>query len=175
MSKDANFTADMKKLGEMINDIEFAMLTTVDEDGSVRSRPMATQQDEFNGTLYYFTYGNSHKVLEVRQNSEVNVSYARPDKQQYVSLSGTASLSRDRAKMEELWNPALKAWFPKGLDEPDIALLQVDVKKAEYWDSPSSAVAHVVGLAKALVTGQAASGGEDKKLNLETGVSKSSS
>lgn len=175
MSADADFAKDMKKLSELIKDIEFAMLATVDEDGSLRSRPMATQQDEFNGTLYYFTYGNSHKVFEVRQNNEVNVSYARPDKQQYVSLSGTASLSRDRAKMEELWNPALKAWFPKGLDEPDIALLRVDVKKAEYWDSAASAVVHAIGLAKSLVTGQAYSGGEDVKLDLEAGVSKSAS
>ena len=152
MSKDANFTADMKKLGEMIKDIEFSMLTTVDEDGSLRSRPMATQQDEFNGTLYYFTYGSSHKVLEVNRNHEVNVSYARPDKQQYVSLSGTASLSRDRAKMEELWRPGLKAWSANGLDEADIGLLRVDVKRAEYLDSPLIAVAHFVGLAKSLVS-----------------------
>lgn len=173
MSEQSNFNLDMKRLGELINDIEFAMLTTTDEDGTLRSRPMGTVQSEFDGTLYYFTYGQTNKVFEVNQHHQVNVSYARPDKQQYASLSGTANLSRDRQKMEELWNPALKAWFPKGLDEPDIALLQVNVTKAEYWDSPSSGVAHAIGLVKAAVTGQSYKGGEDKKLDLEAGVSNS--
>ncbi len=175
MSEQSNFQEDLQRLGELIKDIEFAMLTTVDEDGSLRSRPMGTVQSEFDGVLYYFTYGHSHKVLEVNQNNQVNVVYSRPDKQQYVSLSGTARLSRDRQKLKELWNPALNAWFPKGLEEPDIALLCVDVTKAEYWDSPSSAVAHAIGLVKAKVLGQKANVGEDKKLDLEAGVSKSAS
>jgi general stress protein 26 len=175
MSETQNFELDMKRLGELIKDIEFAMLTTEDDDGTLRSRPMGTVQSEFDGTLYYFTYGTSHKVLEVKQHHQVNLSYARPDKQQYVSLSGTASLSRDRQKMEELWNPALKAWFPKGLDEPDIALLRVEVTKAEYWDSPPSGVVHAIGLLKAVVTGEKYKGGEDKQLDLQAGISKSAS
>lgn len=163
---EASSSEELKKLSEMIKDIEFAMLTTIDEDGSLRSRPMATQQNEFNGDLWFFTYGRSHKIDEVNRHHQVNVSYAAPDKQRYVSLSGTAQLVRDRAKMEELWNPALKAWFPKGLDEPDIALLKISATKAEYWDSPSSTVAHAVGLVKALVTGTPYDAGENEKINL---------
>lgn len=173
MSEESNYAEDFKKLGELIKDIEFAMLTTADEDGSLRSRPMGTVQDAFDGTLYYFTYGHSGKAFEIQENKEVNVVYSRPDKQQYVSLSGTARLSRDRAKMEQLWSAPLKAWFPKGLDEPDIALIVVTVSKAEYWDSPSSAVAHAVGFVRTNILGGKAQGGEDKKLDLETGVSTS--
>jgi general stress protein 26 len=68
--------------------------------------------------------------------------------------------------MEELWNPILKAWFPKGLDDPSICLLKVDVEQAEYWDSPSSTLVQVVGFVKAMVTGQRADGGENEKINL---------
>ncbi|WP_231510307.1 pyridoxamine 5'-phosphate oxidase family protein [Fischerella sp. PCC 9605] len=75
------------------------------------------------------------RAVEINRNHHVNVSYAAPDKQRYVSLCGTAELVRDRQKLEELWQPQLKAWFPKGIDEPDIALLKVSVEKAEYWDS----------------------------------------
>lgn len=171
MTESSDFTKDLQHLSELIQDIEFAMLTTTDDDGTLRSRPMATQQSNFDGTLYFFTYGSSHKVFEVRQHDQVNVAYARPDKQQYVSLSGSASLTRDRAKMEELWNPALTAWFPKGLDEPDIALLRIEVSKAEYWDSPPSGIVHALGVAKALVTGTPAKGGEDVKLDLEAQTS----
>ena len=107
----------------------------------------------------------THKVLEVKHEPRVNVSFSS-DKYRYVSMSGTAALVRDKAKIEELWKPSLKAWFPKGTDEPDIALIKVTVEKAEYWDSPSSSVAHVIGLVKALATGTTSDGGENKKVDL---------
>lgn len=161
--------ASIQKLNSLIKDIKFAMMTTVEADGTLRSRPMATQQAPFDGDLYFFTYGNSPKVEEAQQHHNVNLSYANPDDNAYVSISGTAQLLRDRAKMEQLWNPIYKAWFPKGLDEPDIALLKVNVEQAEYWDSTNNKVVQLVGFVKALVTGTPAQGGENEKLNLERG------
>ena len=157
---------DVKKLGELIKDISVAMMTTICDDGTLRSRPMVTQQVPFDGTLWFFTRGDSPKVDEVRQHHEVNLSYAKPDAQHYVSVSGTAAVVRDREKLKELWNPMYKAWFPKGLDDPELALLRVDVSKAEYWDSPSSTMVHLVGFVKAIVTGQEYRPGENKKVNL---------
>ena len=165
--------SDVEKLRELIKGIRIAMLTTVDQDGSLRSRPMATQQTEFDGDLWFFTPHSSAKVGEVGREHQVNVSYADPDDQRYVSVSGTASVVRDRAKAEELWNPFLKAWFPKGLDDPDLALFKVEVQKAEYWDAPSSTMVYLVGLAKAAVTGKRPDIGENEKLDL-AGVSSSS-
>jgi general stress protein 26 len=81
-------------------------------------------------------------------------------------MSGTAQLVQDRNKIQELWKPELKAWFPNELDEPDIALLKVNVVKAEYWDAPSGWVAHTIGLVKAIATGEKASSGENEKINL---------
>lgn len=158
---------EVKKLREMIKEMDIGMLTTTDEDGTLRSRPMSTNGEiEFDGDLWFFTYGNSHKVLEVKHDPQVNVSFSSPENQRYVSMSGTAQLVRDKKKIEELWKPELKAWFPKGTDEPDIALLKVNVHKAEYWDSPSSMVAHAIGLVKALATGTTYDAGENKKIDL---------
>jgi general stress protein 26 len=123
-------------------------------------------QVESDGTLWFFTYASSHKVTEVEQHQQVNVSFSAPSKQRYVSMSGTAQLVQDRNKIQELWKPELKAWFPNELDEPDIALLKVNVVKAEYWDAPSSWVAHTIGLVKAIATGEKASSGENEKINL---------
>jgi general stress protein 26 len=156
----------IEKLNKLIEDIDFAMLTTVDTDGVLRSRPMSTQEAEFDGTLWFFTSDKTHKVEEIERDNRVNASYAEPKDNVYVSVSGTASIVKDRAKMEELWNPILKAWFPKGLDDPSICLLKVDVEQAEYWDSPSSTLVQVVGFVKAMVTGQRANGGENEKINL---------
>jgi general stress protein 26 len=144
----------VRRLAELIKDIDIAMLTTVEPDGSLRSRPMSTQSTEFNGQLWFFTELASSKVHEVQRERHVNVAYAKPSDQKYVSVSGTASISRDRAKMEELWSPIHKAWFPKGLEDPNIALLCVDVDHAEYWDAPSSKIVQLTGFVKAVVTGK---------------------
>lgn len=144
----------IKKLGELIHEIKFAMLTSTHADGSLHSRPMATQQVEFDGSLWFFSGLNSEKVQELRANPEVNISYSSPDDQRYVSVSGLTEISRDRSKMKELWNPIFKAWFPKGLDDPDICLLHVDVTHAEYWDAPSSKMVQLAGFVKSIVTGK---------------------
>jgi general stress protein 26 len=167
---------EVAHLREMVKDIDFCMLTTLDERGEPHSRPMSTnRQVEFNGDLWFFIYGNSHKALEIRREPKVNASFADPSNQNWVSMTGTAELVRDRAKMAELWQPQLRAWFPKGLEEPDIALLKVNVEKAEYWDSPSSTIAHVYSLASALVTGKPADLGDNKKLDLRGGTSRGGS
>ena len=157
----------IQKLNELIKKIDICMLTTIEDDGTLRSRPMVTQRSVFDGDLWFFTGVSSSKVAEVMNDRHVNLSYASPDDQSYVSISGRAQTVRDRKKMEELWNPAYKAWFPKGLDDPDLALLKVTAEQAEYWDSPSSGVVHAFGLVKALVTGQRAEGGENEKIDLE--------
>lgn len=167
MTASIDHNEELKKLRELVKDIDTGMLTTVNEDGSLHSRPMSTNgQIEPDGSVWFFTYASSHKVTEVEQHQQVNVSFAAPSKQRYVSLSGTAQLVQDRNKIEELWKPELQAWFPKGLDEPDIALLKVNVEKAEYWDAPSSFVAHTIGLVKAITTGEKASSGENEKIEL---------
>lgn len=156
----------IKKLGALIKDIKMAMLTTID-GGVLRSRPMATQEDaEFDGELWFMTSDKTHKVEEIEKDNRANIAYADPNDHIYVSVSGGVSIVKDRAKIEELWNPAYKAWFPDGLDDPTICLLKVKVEQAEYWDSNSSAIVHIVGFVKALVTGERAQGGENEKINL---------
>ena len=157
---------NIQKLAKLIHGIRVAMLTTVAGDGSLRSRPMATQDTDFDGTLWFFTLADAPKVGEVERREQVNVSYADPDTQRYVSVSGTAHLVRDRRQLEALWKPILKAWFPKGLDDPEIALLRVDVERAEYWDAPSGKLVQLVGLVKALVTGERYVPGDNEKIEI---------
>ena len=159
---------DVKKLVRLIKDIKFAMLTTATKNGALRSRPMATQvEDDFDGTLWFFTDDDEAKVHEIQRDKHVNVSFADPHKNDYVSVSGLASIVKNKAKAKELWNPFYKAWFPDGLDDPKLALIRVDVDRAEYWDSPNSKVVQLAGLIKAVVTGKPAKGGENKKVKLK--------
>ncbi len=156
------------KLREIVKAVDICMLTTVDEGGDLHSRPMSNNREvEFDGDLWFFTYGSSHKVDEVGRVPKVNASFADVDAQRYASLTGRAEVVRDRAKIEELWLPELRAWFPEGLETPDIALLKVTVERAEYWDGSQSIVAHAVSLVSSLVTGEPAQSGENEKINVK--------
>jgi general stress protein 26 len=157
---------DVKKLAKMIKDIDIAMMTTTADDGSLRSRPMSTQKTDFDGQLWFFTDGESGKVFEIQHDRHVNLSYADPSSSRYVSVSGRAGLVRDKAKIKELWTPAMKAWFPDGVDDPKVALLRVDVEQAEYWDTPGGAVVHAIGFVKATLTGQRYEPGDHGKVQL---------
>lgn len=144
---------DLKKLKDLIHGIDFAMLTTVDEHGFLRSRPMATQEMSDDGVLSFFIDTASPKVTEIQHQDQVNLVYAKPDDQTYVSVSGRAIVNKNKTTMQQLWKPILRAWFPEGLDDPNIGLLQVHIEQAEYWES-AGAVSEIIGLAKALTTGR---------------------
>lgn len=142
---------DLQRLASFIKDLKFTMMTTMSPDGSLHSRPMATvglDEKTFSGRLWFFTKLNSFKVNDIDQDQHINLAYAHPDNQKYASLSGRASISQDRSMMEKLWNPIFKAWFPEGLEDPEIALITVDVEAADLWDSPPSKLVQLTGFMK---------------------------
>lgn len=154
----------IEKLRDLIKDIDTAMLTTIDK-GVLRSRPMQTQEAEFDGDLWFFTSSETHKTDEIQKDNRVNVTYSSPDDNIYVSVSGTAEIVRDQAKIKELWNPIHRAWFPEGLDDPNLILLKISAEQAEYWDSSSNTFVQVAGFLKAIATGERADGGENEKID----------
>ena len=166
MEGSPNHGEDYARLRELIEDIRIAMMTTQDADGTLRSRPLQTLRCADDGILWFFTSASSPKVAEAQAGGwQVNLSYSNPGKQDYVSISGRASLSRDRKMMEALWNKWVEVFFPKGLDDPDLALLRVDIEKAEYWDSPGTAIGRAYAIAKALTTGDKYAIGDNVKIN----------
>lgn len=151
-------------LKDKIKDIQFAMLTTVEQDEDLRSRPMATHDMDDDGTIWFFTYDDSAKVREIQRNNRVSLSYTDTGSETYVSAAGKAELVKDRAKINQLWNDILKAWFPKGKEDPRIALLKVSLHQAEYWDRPGGKMVKLFQVAKAIVTGEQDKGGRNEKL-----------
>ena len=158
----------LEKLRQIIKDIDFCMLTTIDEQGDPHSRPMSSNGDiDPNGDLWFFTNASSHKVSEVESSPKVNVSFADPENQRYVSVTGIARLVRDREKIDELWRPEFKVWFPQGKNDPDIALLRVSLERGDYWESPSSTVGYALSFVSSLVTGKQPEFGENRKVDLK--------
>lgn len=152
------------KVQELIKDIRTCMLSTVGADGTIVSRPMAAQTVEFDGDLWFFAARDSAKAQEIERNPRVNAAFAGSSS--WVSVAGTAQLVDDAAKVRELWNPVVEAWFPDGPDDPDVVLVRVDADTAEYWDSPGGRVASVISLVKSKVTGEPYDGGENETVRL---------
>jgi general stress protein 26 len=159
--------SNVRKLGELIKDVKVAMLTTVGEDGAMHACPMMTQEVAFDGSLWFFTRKSSAKIHNIERDPGVNLVYANPDDQRYVSVAGRAELVEDQAKIDELWSPAYEMWFQGGKENPEVSLIRVEVESAEYWDAPSSAVVYLAGFAKSLITGKKPSKvGEHQKLEI---------
>lgn len=144
-------TAATQKVAELVDDARIGMLTTMTASGQHVSRPMALQEAEFDGDLWFFTYDDADKVAQVRAHPEVNVGFQGENA--WTSVSGTAEVLHDRARAERLWSAPLEVWFPDGLDTPGLALLKVHAHTAEYWESSSSRVKKVLGGVRAAVTG----------------------
>src|SRR4051812_45987601 len=102
------------RLQELVRDIDVAMVTTVTPDGALHSRPMVTRSFSEDGLLWFFAPDNSGLVADLLAEQGVNVSYAEPKKQHYVSISGNGSIVHDRKQAEALWQPDLEAYFPQG-------------------------------------------------------------
>ena len=155
------------KVKAMIADARICMLTTMTADGKHVSRPMALQDVEFDGDLWFFAYSDSDLVEQIGAAPQVNVSFSDTDQHNWVSVSGAAERVDDRAKAAELWNPLLKAWFPDGLDTPALTLVKVHTESAEYWAAAhSSKVVTLLGYAKAAVTGKTPDAGENETVRL---------
>ncbi len=115
---------NQQQLWDRISDVRPTMMTTVEADGTLRARPMWTQGDSFDGSLWFFTADDAPKAEELERNPHVCLAYGKPDDDLFVSVSGRASVVRDRAKIDELWNRFAEAWFPEGKDDPHLALNQ---------------------------------------------------
>ena len=140
------------KVAALVKDARSCMLTTMTGDGRHVSRPMAVQEVEFDGDLWFFTYDDSEKAAQVQQHPAVNVALADEKHSSWTSISGRASVVHDRAKAEELWAKPLEVWFPAGLETTGLALLKVETDSAEYWDASSSTVKQLIGGLRAVVS-----------------------
>lgn len=136
-----NHDQEMRRLAELIGAIQYGMLTTINEQGCLESRPMETANaSDFDGTLWFFTSDNSPKSGQVARDQHVNVAYCDTKGHRFASLQGTATLVHDPEMFERFWTSTQRAWFPEGLNDPHLALLKVEVHSAQYWDSASKPI-----------------------------------
>lgn len=151
----SNTAEDRKHLWELIEDIKFAMFTTKHENGHLHSRPMTTQNSQLDeqSSLWFFVGRNADLIADIARDPQVNIAYADPGDDTWVSVSGEARVVENRAKKQALWSKMSEAWFPGGVDDPNLALLEVPITHAHYWDVKDSKLVQLYKMAKATVTG----------------------
>ncbi|HEX6347354.1 pyridoxamine 5'-phosphate oxidase family protein [Umezawaea sp.] len=155
---------EVRKLAELASGIRVGMLTTIDEVGRLISRPMAQQEVEFDGDLWFFAERDSRKVAHIVAIPEVSVTLTSKDT--WISIFGTAELVDDRAKARELWNGWVEAWLPQGPDDPNVVLVKVTAMSAEYWDTPGGRIASALSFVKSKVSGERYDGGDHATVDL---------
>lgn len=164
-------TAPYARLRELVDGIKFAMVTTLDDAGMPRSRPLTTLDapDDGEGTLWFMIDADSAVAREVAGNPRMNLAYAEPDDQRYLAIVAEGTVMRDPSRAKVLWTEAAKVWF-SGPDDPKLVLLAVRPLEAEYWDAPSTKVGRALAFAKALATGDKSAVGEHKRIDLGGGT-----
>ena len=147
----------LQALEHLLKNLKFGMLTAV-HGGVLRARPMTLLQCQADGNLWFLTSKTTSLVPDIENDARVNVSFSGGggEQQGFVSVSGRARLTNDRAKLEELWNPAFVTWFPEGLDDPNLSLLRIEAESAESWNTLHGAFTVLFGIIKAIATGEPA-------------------
>jgi len=155
-------------LWDLIKDTRFCMLSHRHADGSLHSHPLTTQNKELgaDGCLYFFVSKSTEVGQRLRQDGNVNLSYANPKDDTWVSVSGTATIVEDAQKKKDLFGAIDKAWFD-GADDPDLELVAVSIDEAEYWNVKENKLLQLLKMGKAAVTGSRPKMGEHAELSFK--------
>lgn len=161
-------TPDVKKIYDLMEEIGVCMLTSK-SGSSLRARPMHAEVDRSSGALSFLTDARHHKDEEIAADPEVCLAFASPKSQDYVSVSGRAEISNDRAAIERRFNEMAKVWFPEGAQDPNVRLLIVRPHAGEYWDGKSNPIAVAVEMVKARMSSERPDLGENRKVAMGGG------
>lgn len=153
---------ELRKLGELIEDMSVAMLTTFDEEGSLKSCPMSPREMCEQGAIWFLTDPNSHKVKHLQV---MNLGFSNESESTYVSISGHGEIIDDRTRIESLWTVFAKPWFPDGADSSNLALLKFVPHSADYWDAPNSKMVRMLAMAASVVASKPIGLGDHGNLN----------
>lgn len=145
------------KVQDVIKDVKFAMMSTVNKKGDIHAWPMTTTETSLGAReIWFIGDKNSDVVKDIQDNKRVGLTYATQDQKNYVSISGNAELTDDQDKIEELWSAMDNAFFEQGKQDPDVQLIKVVPHGVECWLSGSSTVNMFKMAAAAVQDGKAA-------------------
>ena len=156
-------TGDLTKLGELIEGMSTAMLTTFEEDEqALMSRPMSPQEMCKQGAIWFLTDPHSNKVKHLQV---MNLGFSNESESKYVSISGHGEIVDDRERIKSLWSPFARPWFPDGVDSSNLGLLKFVPHSAEYWDSTHGKMVRMLAMAASIIAAKPIGMGDHGNLN----------
>jgi general stress protein 26 len=162
---DSNAEA-VEKLRDLVKDVNVCMFTTIDNEGTVTTRPMTTIDIDDEGNLWFFTNDFGENILDNSYDNSAYLIYSHPGANTYLCVKGISNIIVDKNKIEELWKPMLKAWFPRGVNDPKLCLIKVITEEAKYWNSTSNKMVVFYNMVKAIAKKEKYQEGEMGTLNL---------
>ena len=155
---------DREKFWDLIEEHHACMLVTHGPGGTLHARPMHAIPDREKREILFYTEITGGKAHEIANSDEVCITFLSHKKNDYIAVQGKAELTREKALIDKHWNPMVKAWFPQGKDDPNVAMIRIHVRAGEYWDSSSSDIANVLRMMTAAASGKRPNMGENKKV-----------
>ncbi|MEX2520306.1 MAG: pyridoxamine 5'-phosphate oxidase family protein [Paracoccaceae bacterium] len=158
------FAKNTDKIWKLVEDNPTCMMVSHDENGAMRARPMRAIVDANAGELWFYTRIASGKSDELQFDGEACLCFGGESSSNYVSLTGAATLSADKARIKKHWNTFVDAWFPEGPDGGDVAMIRFKPDHGEYWDGDSSSILAALKMVIASARDERPDLGENKKV-----------
>ncbi|HLT09037.1 MAG TPA: pyridoxamine 5'-phosphate oxidase family protein [Cyclobacteriaceae bacterium] len=166
MHKDLKHEEAIAKVKDLAKEIKICMFCTDLGEQPFATRPMAVREVDDQGNLWFISSADSQKNLEIKQDEDVQLIFAKPSSSQFLSLFGKAAIYRDREKIEGLWTPIANAWFEEGKNDTNITVLKVSPIEAYYWDTPNGKMVTLLKIAAAALTGKRMDTGEQGEIEI---------
>ncbi len=164
--KDLDHTAAIEKMQKMAKDISICMFCTASDKLPFETRPMGTQKVDDDGTFWFMSAEESDKNREIKTDDHVQLIYSKGSDAHFMTVYGKATVSKDKQKIEELWNDFAKAWFKEGKDDPRITVISVKPEIAYYWDTKYGKMVSMLAIAYSAVTSKTVDTGIEGELHV---------
>ncbi len=159
-------TEGIKKMKKLVEDADICMFVTQLDQLPLSARPMSSQHVDESGCIYFFSTVSSDKNIHIQKDDRVQLFYSNKNSSEYLSIYGTAVITKDIIKIKEYWSTMVKAWFPEGPDDPDISLITVTPLDGYYWDTKHNKYVALFKIATSIITGKTMDDSVEGELNV---------
>jgi general stress protein 26 len=156
----------VEKIKELATGADICMFTTLLKKLPLTSRPMSTSKVDDEGNLWFLSKKSSEKNQEIESDSRVQLFYASKGSAEYLSVYGNAQIIIDKQKAEELWSSIAKAWFPGGVDDPEVSIIKVTPIESYYWDTKHNKIVSLLKITSSMITGNSNDDGVEGTINV---------
>lgn len=167
MSQDnLNNQEAIAQLKEMVDRIDVCIMCTDIQDYKMNTAPMSRQEVDESGTIWFLGHSDSDTCVNIEHDSRVALHFGHPGNYEFITISGTAYLSQDKARIEKYWIKMMDGWFETGKDDPAIRIIEVRPEEANYWTNKDGKVMTVLKIAASAITGGSYDPGKEGTLNI---------